>query len=111
MQVPQGWKTTDFRHALLSKRFVQAETWLRYVREHRPQFPQYIDSWFGDRERELFDALYQHAGATGATAYYGHAKRIANWSLNEDHKEPRARRLAEVAGIDYDQIPELPFTG
>lgn len=116
MQVPQGWKTADFRRALAEKRFVQAETWLRYVREHREdeefsRLRQTWDKWISHREQELFDALYLRATATGATAFYGHAKRIVEWSFHERHKAPRAAQLAKVAGIAYELIPELPFTG
>ncbi len=116
MQVPQNWKSANFRQALAEKRFVQAETWLRYVREHREdeefsRLRQTWDQWIGDREHDLFEALYLHAKATGATAFFGHAKPIVEWSFHERHKAPRAAQLAKVAGIAYELIPELPFTG
>ena len=46
-------KTSDFRQALEEGKIKEAEEWLQHILNNRDQFPQYNDSWFEDRQKEL----------------------------------------------------------
>lgn len=49
-------KTVDFRTALQEGKIDDAEEWLQYIEDNPEKFPQYTESWFADRRRELSEA-------------------------------------------------------
>lgn len=46
-------KTGDFKEALSENNLEKANEWLKFIDENRKYFPQYDDSWFSDRRREI----------------------------------------------------------
>jgi len=49
-------KTADFRTALEEGRIDVAKEWLEYIEQNSERFPQYTESWFTDRRKELSEA-------------------------------------------------------
>ncbi len=48
--------TSEFRLALREGKIDEAEQWLRYIEDHKEDFPQYHrtwDKWLADRQREI----------------------------------------------------------
>lgn len=116
MKLPENWTDNDFRRALVEKCFIQAETWFRRILKNPetievPESDESQETYLTRLEEALFDAFIRQAIATGATAFFGHAKRIIERSLQKDQHSARIKRLVDVTGVDYELIPELPFTG
>lgn len=46
-------KTADFKKVLAEKDYERARKWLEFIKNNREHFPQYNDSWFRDRYKEI----------------------------------------------------------
>jgi hypothetical protein len=110
MSIPaqfQGWDSKRFAAALAAGELDLAEAWLRFVQDNRELYPKYKGKDFvvSDREHELIIALRDKAQATGDSVWYSRAKAMIERSTNPDHLANRRKRLVEISGIPYEDIP------
>ncbi len=110
MSIPvrfQGWDSARFTAALAAGELDQAEAWLRFVRDNRELYPKYNGKDFvlDHREHELIKVYRDKGKATGEIAWYSKAKAIIESSTIAENIENRRKRLVEISGIPYEDIP------
>ena len=89
--------TAEFRDALDSKDFDNAEKFLTEVASNPEKFPQYDDRWVDHRQRELFQSYYKVEDWQGT-------KRVVEATKDPRSYEGRKARLEELSKMKYDEI-------
>jgi len=102
MNIPSRLK--DFRQALQTKQFVDAEIILERVRSQRPDFPEWTDAVLRLAEINLITVYITEGQVTDRAIRYQQAKRVIEDSFDMSLILGRRRHLEKVSGLSYERI-------
>ena len=88
--------TAGFKKAVSEGRLQEAEDWLLSAYKNDERYKDKVD-WLDHSSRKLFQAYYTNKD-------WANAKRMVDLGKDEDSKQGRRDKLAEEAGILFDEI-------